>query len=268
MKFIYGLEQGWILLFRPKRMRFSTFLWPILLTFIVLFWHLMTDVWQIADRVLVPSPRAVFNVFINDWKWMLEGAIASISRLLIAFLVAIPSAVYLGVWAGWTPFVRQLLYPPARVLSPIPPIIYSPFLVALLPSFQMASMTMLIIGIFWPTFLALVHRLDHIEEEILVPAMMLELKSHSMVHAILLPYVWPGVLNSCRTLLSSSFMLLAFSEMMGASSGLGFYVRYFADYGNYANVIAGIIATVVVIFLLNAILVVIEKVAVPWRPNQ
>lgn len=253
---------------RPKRTRYGYLLWPIIIALIIVFWHLATEVWQIADPVLVPAPRAVINVYLKDWQWMLEGAFASLLRLAIAFLISVPLAVYLGVWAGWKPSVRQLLYPPARVLSPIPPLIYSPFLVALMPTFQIASMLMLIMGIFWPTFLALVHRLDHIEEEILVPAMMLELKDRTMVHSILLPYVWPGVLTSCRNLLSSSFMLLSFAEMMGADSGLGFYVRYFADYGNYTNVIAGIIATAMVILLLNTLLSTIEKYAVPWRSRQ
>ena len=163
---------------------------------------------------------------------------------------------------------RKLLYPIARVLSTIPPIIYSPFLVALLPSFKIASLTILLLGLFWPTFLNLVHRLDHIEEEIIVPAMMLELNNHEMIHSILLPYVWTGVLTSCRSLLSTSFLLLSFAEMMGADSGLGFYIRYFADYGNYSKVIAGIILTATVILLLNRFLAFIEEIAVPWRPQK
>ena len=66
----------------------------------------------------------------------------------------------------------------------------------------------------------------------------------------------------------TSFMLLSFAEMMGADSGLGFYIRYFADYGNYSKVIAGIILTATVILLLNRFLAFIEEIAVPWRPQK
>lgn len=243
------------------------YLWPITLILLVILWYFLTDVWQITDPVLIPSPRAVFDVFARDWRWIVRGAFSSVLRLLIAFLIAIPFAAYLGSWAGWNSHVRRLLYPPARVLSPIPPLVYSPFLVAILPSFQMASMTMLVMGLFWPTFLSLVHRLDQIEEEIVVPALMLELRSSTIVHSVLLPYLWPSVLTSCRTLLSSSFMLLSFAEMMGTSSGLGFYIRYFADYGKYAHVVAGIFSTAAVILILNKIIRWIEERAVPWRPR-
>lgn len=248
--------------------RFYRLYWPILLALIITIWYLVTDVFPIADPVLIPSPIRVLKVFTEDWRWMLEGLLSSLGRLFTAYIVAVPLAVYLGVWSGWMPRMRQLIYPLARVMSTIPPIIYSPFLVALLPSFKAASFTILFLGLFWPSFLNLVHRLDHIEEEILVPAMMLELKNHEMVHAILLPYVWPGVLTSCRSLLSTSFMLLSFAEMMGAESGLGFYIRYYADYGNYAKVIAGIILTANVILVLNRSLELIEDVAVPWRPRK
>ena len=79
------------------------------------------------------------------------------------------------------------------------------------------------------------------------------------------PYAYPGILTGCRTTLSTSFMILTFAEMMGADSGLGFYIRYFADYGNYTNVIAGIILTSIVILIINALFGFVEKVAVPWR---
>lgn len=253
---------------RKNKTRFGGFYWPILLTLILFFWYLSSDVLQIVDPVLIPSPFKILQVFIEDWRWMLDGLLSSLGRITVAYLIAVPLAVYFGVWAGWIPNIRKLLYPIARVLSTIPPIIYSPFLVALLPSFKIASLTILLLGLFWPTFLNLVHRLDHIEEEIIVPAMMLELNNHEMIHSILLPYVWPGVLTSCRSLLSTSFMLLSFAEMMGADSGLGFYIRYFADYGNYSKVIAGIILTATVILLLNRFLAFIEEIAVPWRPQK
>ncbi len=159
---------------RNNKTRFGGFYWPILLTLILFFWYLSSDVLQIVDPILIPSPFKILQVFIEDWRWMLDGLLSSLGRITVPYLIAVPLAIYFGVWAGWIPNIRKLLYPMARVLSTIPPIIYSPFLVALLPSFKIASLTILLLGLFWPTFLNLVHRLDHIEEEIIVPAMMLE----------------------------------------------------------------------------------------------
>jgi len=39
-----------------------------------------------------------------------------------------------------------------------------------------------------------------------------------------------------------SFILLTAAEMIGATSGLGWYVKYFSDFADYSRVIAGIIS--------------------------
>ena len=52
---------------------------------------------------------------------------------------------------------------------------------------------------------------------------------------------------------------------MGAHSGLGYFIRNFADYGNYTNVLAGILLVALVITLLNSALSVLERHLIRWR---
>ena len=55
------------------------------------------------------------------------------------------------------------------------------------------------------------------------------------------------------------------AEMMGASSGLGYFIKNYSDYANYTNVIAGIILIGIVVSLLNALLSYSEKKLVRWK---
>ena len=57
----------------------------------------------------------------------------------------------------------------------------------------------------------------------------------------------------------------ALAEMMGSSSGLGYFIRNFADYANYTNVIAGIFLVALVVTALNGAVSLIEKKAVRWK---
>ena len=65
--------------------------------------------------------------------------------------------------------------------------------------------------------------------------------------------------------LSTSFLLLTMAEMMGASSGLGYFIKNYSDYANYTNVIAGIILIGIVITLLNHCLERAEKKFIRWK---
>ena len=86
-----------------------------------------------------------------------------------------------------------------------------------------------------------------------------------MVFQIFLPYLLPGLISGLRVSLSTSFMLLTLAEMMGSSSGLGYFIRNFADYANYTNVIAGIFLVALVVTALNGAVSLIEKKAVRWK---
>lgn len=228
-------------------------------------WELWATVLGKAHPILVPTPEAVFQVFAGQWQLMLRGIGSSLSLLAIGFGIALPLGALLGMLAGWSPRLRGFLVPIARVLSPVPAIIYAPYLIALMPSFRSASALVIILGIFWPTFLQTVGRTVGLDPHILDSARVLCLSDREMVFQIFLPALLPGLISGLRVSLSTSFMLLTLAEMMGATSGLGYFIKNFADYANYTNVIAGILLVALVVTALNALVTVLERKAVRWN---
>ena len=227
-------------------------------------WELWATVLGQAHPILVPTPEAVFQVFGAQWRLMLRGIGSSLSLLAIGFGIALPLGALLGMLAGWSPRLRGFLVPIARVLAPVPAIIYAPYLIALMPSFRSASALVIILGIFWPTFLQTVGRTAGLDPHILDSARVLCLSDREMVFQIFLPALLPGLISGLRVNLSTSFMLLTLAEMMGATSGLGYFIKNFADYANYTNVIAGILLVALVVTALNGLVTILERKAVRW----
>lgn len=227
-------------------------------------WELWATVLGQAHPILVPTPEAVFQVFWDQRQLMLRGIGSSLSLLAIGFGIALPLGALLGMLAGWSPRLRGFLVPIARVLSPVPAIIYAPYLIALMPSFRSASALVIILGIFWPTFLQTVGRTAGLDPHILDSARVLCLSDREMVFQIFLPALLPGLISGLRVSLSTSFMLLTLAEMMGATSGLGYFIKNFADYANYTNVIAGILLVALVVTALNGLVTLLERKAVRW----
>lgn len=227
-------------------------------------WELWATVLGQAHPILVPTPEAVFQVFWDQRQLMLRGIGSSLSLLAIGFSIALPLGALLGMLAGWSPRLRGFLVPIARVLSPVPAIIYAPYLIALMPSFRSASALVIILGIFWPTFLQTVGRTAGLDPHILDSARVLCLSDREMVFQIFLPALLPGLISGLRVSLSTSFMLLTLAEMMGATSGLGYFIKNFADYANYTNVIAGILLVALVVTALNGLVTLLERKTVRW----
>jgi NitT/TauT family transport system permease protein len=82
---------------------------------------------------------------------------------------------------------------------------------------------------------------------------------------VILPYLIPGIVRGLRVQLSTMFMILMMAEMIGAQSGLGFFIKKYSDYSDYTHTIAGIILVGVVITILNNLLSLVEEKAIKWK---
>ncbi len=236
------------------------FVWLLLL-----IWELVTSVWSLTNPVLVPCPENVFDTFRTQWKTMLINARYSMSLLAAGFFTGLALAVLLGLIAGWFPRLRDFIYPIANVMAPIPAIVFSPYLVAVMPSFRSASVTVIILGVFWPTFLTTVNRVRSLDPHILDSARMLNLSDRDMILHILLPCILPGIIGGLRVSMTTSVLMLNFAELIGATHGLGYYIQNSITYANYTQAVAGIICIGIVVTILSRLVTLLQKKAIRWR---
>lgn len=217
-----------------------------------------------AHAVLMPSLENVFHVFVVDYKNMFEGLISSLKLLGIGVSLALALGIGLGILVGWIQRLQQALFPIAKVLSTIPPLVYIPYVVAIMPTFKMASVFVVFSGVFWPTFMYVINYIAGIDKKILDSAKTLNVSTPTMIFQIILPYIFPGIVRNLALSISSAFMCLTGAEMIGASSGLGYYVQKAASFINYPQVLAGIIFIGVVVTVINRFVVFLEKKFVKW----
>jgi NitT/TauT family transport system permease protein len=237
-----------------------------LIIFIVLFvWEFSTTKTTKTNTMLVPVPEKVFAVFLTDWKKILSGIIYSLRLLFTAMAIALFFAIGLGMIVGWFERLRKSLLPIAKIISPIPPIVYTPYVVALAPSFRIASLFIIFSSIFWPVFINMVISVSTVDRGVMDSAKTLNTKSVSMFLHILFPYCLPRIITGMNITLSISFMVLTAAELIGARSGLGWFVKYYSDYADYTRVFAGIIVIAVVVTALNKLLLIVEKFLIKWR---
>lgn len=237
----------------------------VLVWALMLVWELTTSVWNTAHPVLIPAPENVFDTFREQWRTMLLNVGYSMQLLAVGFSLGLVLAVGLGLFAGWIPRIRAFAYPVANVMAPIPPVVISPYLVSLMPTFRSASVVVIVLGVFWPTFLNTVNRVNSMEPQILDSARMLRPGAATMIGRILLPYILPGVVSGLKVSLTTSLLMLNFAELMGATHGMGYYVQNSITYANYAHAVAGILVIGCVVTVLSALVTRLQAVLIRWR---
>lgn len=232
---------------------------------VFLLWEILITKLNCLHPVLFPALENVFDAFREDYRVMLEGILASMVVLLSGTALGLVFGTLLGLYCGWKKRLHNVFYPIANVLAPIPSVVFAPYIIALMPSFRSASVVVIMLGIFWPTFLKTILSVDSVDPNLIDSARILELSDAAMIFQVLLPNSIPGIVSGLRVTLTTAMMMLTFAEMMGATSGMGYYIVNYNTYGNYTKVIAGIAVVGIVVTMLNMLVAQVQTYCVPWK---
>ena len=237
----------------------------IIVFLVLIIWEYNTAKVGMKNAMLYPAPENVFGIFIKDYDKILQGIGSSMRLMFGAFALALIFGVGLGLLVGLSDRLSGTILPIVRVISPIPPIIYSPYAVALLPSFRAASIFVVTLTIFWPIFMNMILGVREIDKKIMDSAKTLNLSQSSLILHVLIPYLLPGIINSVSVSVSTSFLVLTAAEMIGGTSGLGWYIKYHSDFANFSKVVFGIVMIGVVVTILNVLINIVRKLLIRWK---
>lgn len=230
----------------------------------LLLWDVLSRL-GMAHPVLAPPPENVFYVFVSQWEDMVAGIFSSLRLLVLGVGLAMIAGVFLGLAVGWIPRLREGILPIANVISPIPPLVYTPYVVAVMPTFKAASVFVIFCAVFWPTFQNMVGRVAGMDRKIIQAAQVMNVSTPTMLFRVILPYCKPGILASLTGTIRAALLCLTGAELLGASSGLGYFVKKYSDYADYTKVIAGIILMGIVVTALVAGIRLLQRKLVKWE---
>ncbi|MEC1716915.1 ABC transporter permease [Schinkia azotoformans] len=237
----------------------------IIIGILLLAWQLLTQQLGLLSNFLYPSPQSVLGQFKADGAELLVHLVASVKLLASGMILAIVLGVPLGVFTASNKRLEFVIRPIASVLSPIPPIVWIPYAIAILPSFQASSTFVIFIGAFWPIFLNTLNGVTNIDSRYIKSAQTLGLNQYTMTTKIIIPAALPSIFSGVQVGLVLSFILLTAAEMIGSSAGIGFYVKLATDYGNYTKVITGIIFIGLIVTVIMTLFHKLEKHLLRWR---
>lgn len=232
---------------------------------VLLAWELATARYNLIDPMLYPTPSAVLQLFIKDRADLAKGLLSSLQLLAGGYAAALIAAIPLALVVGWRKRLFRAVSPVTKVLGPIPPIVYIPYAIAILPTFRMSSIFIIFVGAFWPIFINTLNGVFTVDRKIIDSAHVLNVPERTMLFRVILPAAMPAIISGANIGLVLSFILLTAAEMIGATSGLGWYVKYFSDFADYSRVIVGILFIGVVVTVITFGMDKLEKRLLRWR---
>ncbi len=218
-------------------------------------WSLSTAKYNVLNDLLFPAPGKVIHQFTEDRSAILTNIISSLGTTVKGFLLAAIVAIPLGLFIGWSARVGGAATYITKFFSSIPPIVYIPYGIALLPTFKSVSVFVIFLATFWPVFAGTMSGVLGVDKKIIDSAKVLNVSKPEMLFRVILPASLQQIFLGCNQGLSVSFILLTSAEMIGARDGMGYYVKYYSDFGDYTRTIKGLLVigfvVIAVTFLFN-----------------
>jgi NitT/TauT family transport system permease protein len=195
--------------------------------------------------------------------WWLDTG-ASLKRLTIALAISSLIGLSLGLVIGAIPYVRATLGPFVGALSMIPPLAVLPILFITLGLGELAKITLIVIGITPCIARDIALRTQELPAEQLIKAQTLGASSWLLASRVILPQLWPRLIDALRLTLGSAWLFLIAAEAIASTEGLGYRIflvrRYMA-----MDVILPYVAWITIIaFAMDWGLRVLRAKLFPW----
>jgi NitT/TauT family transport system permease protein len=254
----------WFMPFLKKTMKKS-----ILLLLLLVFWEVLPRT-GLVDRVFLPPLSEVLQTW---WQLMLSGELtshisASLARSVSGYFLAVLIGIPVGLMIGWYTLAGDLLNPVIEVFRNTAPLALLPVFTLILGIGETSKIAVVIYGCLWPILLNTTSGVRNVDPLLIKSAKSLGLSPFQIFQKVILPAAIPSIFIGLRLAASLSILVLIAAEMIGAKAGLGFLINYSQFSFQIPNMYAGIITISFIGYLINAVLIRIEKKFSNWKPQK
>nr|WP_320134744.1 ABC transporter permease subunit [uncultured Amphritea sp.] len=233
-------------------------------------WYIATY-FQWVKPLFLPSPGAVVMRF---WEVATEGFANatllehtgwSMMRVFSAFLLALVTAVPIGIFMGVNRIARGIFDPIIEFYRPLPPLAYLPLVIIWLGIGEVSKIVLIYLAIFAPMALSARAGVKSVAMEQIHAAYSMGASRWQVIRQIILINALPEILTGMRIGIGFGWTTLVAAEMVAAQAGLGFMVLNAAEFLVTDIVIMGIIVIGIIAYLFDMLMRYLEKKLVPWK---
>jgi NitT/TauT family transport system permease protein len=167
----------------------------------------------------------------GDYLWWTDTR-ASLQRLGMALVISAFLGLVLGLAIGVLPYLRAAIAPFVAAISLIPPLAVLPILFIAVGLGELAKVTLIVIGVAPVIVRDLAMRAAELPNEQIIKAQTLGASTWQLVVRVVLPQLWPRLIDALRLCLGSAWLFLIAAEAIASTEGLGYRIflvrRYLA----------------------------------------
>jgi NitT/TauT family transport system permease protein len=192
---------------------------------------------------------------------LVKYIVASLFRVTWGYLLAVATAIPLGLYLGGHRRAEMAVNPAIQILRPISPLAWIPIAILWFGVGDWAAIFLIFLASFLPLTVSAMNAVRNVPVIYVQAGMNFGLSQRQLVWKVLYPAVLPQLIVGLRLALGIAWLVVVAAEMIAVNSGLGFLIIDSRNAGNrYDLVVAGMVLIGMIGLLLDTGMRSLEKV--------
>jgi NitT/TauT family transport system permease protein len=235
---------------------------------VLLAWHLASG--RLMAEYLISSPGEVARSFVDGLTEgeLLNHTLVTLREIALGYPLGAAAGITVGFVLGSSPILAKAFQPIVTALFGIPIIALAPLIVVWLGIGYASKVGIVALLVFFLTFFNTYSGLKNMDRQYLDLARLMGADRKMLIFKVVLPTVTPAIFAGLAIALPQSVIAATVGEFIAASEGLGFMIRRAAGVFDTPTLIVGALVLMLLVLAANAVLTVIERRVLVWKPQK
>lgn len=229
---------------------------------------------KLVNPIYLPAPHevvtALFTAFTTEPKqadapWLHQSLWHSITIVFTAFFISSLIGIPLGILAGFSQTISKLTEPFVEFFRYLPAPAFGALAVAILGINDAPKIAIIVIGTLFQQILIIANTTKQVDRGLIEAGYTLGTSKAKSLFNVVIPAALPDIYRDLRILLGWAWTYLIVSELIGATSGITWFITQQARYQNFDNVYAAILIIGVIGLVTDIILMKLGERMFKWK---
>lgn len=251
------------------------------LTLLVLFflaWYVLTSPTLLPPMYFDNADKAAFffgepqKVLLRVWEWFSSGSIyehlgVTLLETMLAFAIGTVFGLVVGLWLALSPMAAGIFDPYIKAANSMPRVILAPIFSIWFGLGIGSKVALGVTLVFFIVFFNVYQGVREVSPVVLANVRMLGASQRQLLRHVYLPSATSWVFASLHNSVGLAFVGAVVGEYLGSARGVGYLILQAEGVFDINTVFAGILVLTGFALALDAVVGVIEKRLLVWRPS-
>lgn len=238
----------------------------------LLLWHVLTTVEVFGDTLLDPFFFSrPLDVLVRTWGDFASGVIwkhlwITLKETILAFVIGAVSAVIVGFWLARRDLMAAVFDPYIKMANALPRVVLAPIFALWFGLGIWSKVALGVTLVFFIVFFNVYQGVREVSPTVLANARMLGMNDRQLLRHVYLPSAMSWVFSSLHTSVGFALVGAVVGEYLGSAAGLGYRIAQAEGTFDVTGVFSGMLVLAMFVVLIDAVVSMIEKRLLVWRP--